>query len=69
MKSPMRIAPSYSTRGATSTSTRHDASGGGSDSAIATSDAIPPSDAPTSAGAWDISRATTRTSAANASRL
>ncbi len=69
MKSPMRMAPSYSTRGATSTSTRHDASGGGSLSAIATSDAIPPSDAPTSAGACDISRATIRTSAANASRL
>ena len=62
MKSPMRLTPAASIRGATSTSTSAMASGSPSVSAIAASDAIPPSDAPTRAGGWGIERAMARTS-------
>ena len=62
MKSPMRLTPAASIRGATSTSTNAIASGSPSVSAIAVSDAMPPSDAPTSAGGCGIERAMARTS-------
>ena len=54
MKAPMRATPSGSRRGATSTSTSALAIGwslAGSSSAMAISELIPPSEAPTSAGA------------------
>ena len=67
MKSPMRLTPSRSIRGATSTSTSARAIGSPGVSAIATSDEMPPSDAPTSAGGSGIDRAIDRMSPANPS--
>ena len=61
----MRIAPSISTIGVTSTSTSAVATGP-SDSPTATSDASPPSDAPTSAGRRGSVAETARTSLAKA---
>ena len=69
MNSPMRWTPTVSMRGATSTNTRAVAIGGGSVSAMAVSDEMPPSDAPTIAGVCDNDRETATTSRAKASRL
>ena len=62
-------SPSDSMRGATSTSTSAVAMGGPSVSAIAVSDAMPPSEAPTRAGGLGNDRDTATTSAANASSV
>ena len=66
MNAPMRMAPSCSIFGATSTSTRPRAIGSG-DVPIARIDAMPPSEAPTRTGGCGSDCAIARTSPANAS--
>ena len=67
MNAPMRMAPSCSIFGATSTSTSARATCSSVWVPIATIDAMPPSDAPTSTGGSGNERAISYTSPANAS--